>query len=143
MKNFSISTTILCVSFCLTGCGAGSSAGAPDSGVRADSTPVLPDDTEPLDAVVTFSWIPPTQNSDGSNLDDLSGYRIYYGYDSNEVQNQLCTEDIGANLASYIPDTISDGCDSLDTGTTYYFGMTSVNSAGLESIMSNIVRKEL
>ncbi len=30
----------------------------------------------------TLSWTPPTQNTDGSPLTDLAGYRVYWGTSS-------------------------------------------------------------
>ena len=35
--------------------------------------------TQVTNGTATISWIPPTQNTDGSALTDLAGYRIYYG----------------------------------------------------------------
>ena len=33
----------------------------------------------------TLSWMPPTENADGSALTDLAGYRIYYGRNPNTL----------------------------------------------------------
>jgi fibronectin type 3 domain-containing protein len=129
MKNFFISTAILFLSLYLTGCGAGSSADprVTDLTVNSGSSGI---------GVVTLSWTPPTENSDGTYLSDLKGYRIYYGYAAGEIVNLLCDSDeVGAGLTEYT-------VDGLDTGTKYYFAMTAVNNAGVESAMSNVVSKE-
>ncbi len=125
MKNIFISITILFIALCLSGCGAGSSAEPSGSDVGAGA------------GMATLSWTPPAENTDGSPLNDLLGYRIYYGYASDEVVNLLLdSDDVGANLSEY---TI----EGLVTGTTYYFGMTAVNNDGVESAMSSVVSKEL
>jgi hypothetical protein len=41
------------------------------------------------DGVVTLTWMPPTTNVDGTALDDLEGYRIYYGTSSGAYSNMI------------------------------------------------------
>lgn len=81
----------------------------------------------------TLSWVTPTQNTDGSSLTDLSGYRIYYG---NSAGNLTSSVSVSASATSY---TVS----GLTNGTIYYFAMTSLNASGLESERSTAVSKTI
>jgi hypothetical protein len=80
---------------------------------------------------VTLSWDAPTTNTDGTPLTDLAGYTVYYG----TVPGNY-TRTMAAGNATTI--TISN----LSPGT-HYFAVTSVNSAGTESVSSNEVSKTL
>ena len=83
--------------------------------------------------VVTLSWLPPTENSNGSALVDLSGYTIYYST-SPSLLNSNTLYVNGANLTSYM-------IENLDTNSTYYFVITALNSQDVESNFSNVVTK--
>lgn len=71
----------------------------------------------------TLEWQAPTENTDGTPLTDLSGYRIYYGTDSNQLSNVIELENPG--LTTYVVDQLS--------ASVWYFSMTALNSRGLES----------
>ena len=79
----------------------------------------------------SLSWQNPAQNTDGTPLANLAGYRIYYGTDP-------------ANLAPLAqisdPATTSYTANNLKAGT-YYFALTAVNSAGVESSRSAVASK--
>lgn len=77
----------------------------------------------------TISWTPPTQNTNGSTLTNLAGYRIYYGTSQTNLSNVVNITNPG--LVTYVLSNLST--------TTYYFAMTSVNSSGTESPRSNVV----
>ncbi|MEQ8486952.1 MAG: hypothetical protein RIB46_21525 [Pseudomonadales bacterium] len=80
--------------------------------------------------VVTVSWQPPTENVDGSPVDDLSGYRIYLGNISRQYTDEVAVSDPGATNRSI----------ELPSGA-YYIAMTAVDAQGNESAYSNeIVR---
>ena len=78
-----------------------------------------------------LSWAPPTQNTDGSPLGDLAGYRIYWGTVQGNLTNSVMLNNPG--LTSYVVPEL--------TPATWYFATTAVNSAGAESGLSNIVSK--
>ena len=82
-----------------------------------------------------LSWTPPTENEDGSVLTDLAGYNIYIGFAPRQYEPEL-TIRIDAGLSSFM-------VENLEYGKTYYFTMTALNSAGLESEFSNEVWKEI
>ena len=75
----------------------------------------------------TISWLPPTQRTDGSPVGPLSGYRIYYGTASQQYTATISVSNPG--LTTYV-------IDALDIGTTYYFAVTAVTPAGVESAFS-------
>ena len=78
---------------------------------------------------VSLAWTPPTQNSDGSSLTDLKGYKIHYG---NESQNYTSTVSVdNPGLSRYV-------IESLPAGTLY-IAMTAYNASGAESPFSKEV----
>jgi hypothetical protein len=79
----------------------------------------------------TLSWAPPTQNSDGTPLTNLAAYRVYFGMNSDSLVNTLTINNPG--VATFVVDQL--------TPATWYFGVTAVNSVGVESGFSNIGRK--
>jgi hypothetical protein len=80
-----------------------------------------------------LSWTPPMQNTDGTALQDLAGYRVYFGQD---------------------PDNLTDAADllwggylwvqfaGLDPGD-WYFSIRSYNSEGIESDFAPMVSKQV
>jgi hypothetical protein len=80
---------------------------------------------------ITLSWTPPSQNTDGSPLTNLAGYRIYYGTAAGSYPNQIVVNNPG--LSRYVVENLSPG--------TYYFVSTAVNSQGVESDFSNMAEK--
>ncbi len=80
---------------------------------------------------VTLSWTPPTQNTDGSVLTNLSGYRIYYGTSSTTLNQTITLNNPG--LSAYVIQNLSPA--------TYYFALKSLTSSGKESAFSPKVSK--
>ena len=81
----------------------------------------------PTSASVMLSWTPPTMNTDGSPLTDLNGYVIYYGTSPDTLDMTIPLNNPG--ISSYLVEGLAN--------TTYYFAIATVNSAGLESDLSN------
>jgi predicted phage tail protein len=79
----------------------------------------------------TVSWTAPTVNTDGSALTDLARYRIAYGRSSTDL-----SQSADVNNASLTTFTI----DSLAAGQ-WFFAVYAVNSAGVESDVSNVATK--
>jgi len=82
--------------------------------------------TETAIGTVTLSWVAPTQNSDGSPLMDLAGYKIYYRKNSGSY-NQAVRLD-NPSVSTYVVDQLSPA--------TYYFAATALNTSGVESSFS-------
>jgi Putative Ig domain len=79
----------------------------------------------------TLSWTPPTQNTDGTTLTNLAGYRIYYGTSSSALTQVVQVNTAG--VSSYVIENL--------TPSTYYFAVRAYTSAGTESNNSNVVSK--
>jgi hypothetical protein len=71
----------------------------------------------------TLSWHPPTENSDGSTLTDLAGYRIYYGRNQDNLTQHVVLDNPG--ITRHVIENL--------TPARWYFQMTAVNDAGVES----------
>ena len=67
--------------------------------------------------------MPPTENSDGTALTDLAGYRIYYGRSASALDQVVAIGNPG--LTSYLVENLSPA--------RWYFSMTTLNSRGVES----------
>ena len=76
---------------------------------------------------ITLSWTPPTENEDGTVLDNLAGYKLYYGTTSGQYTRQVRIETPG--LSSYVIENLLPD--------TYYVVATSFTSSGVESRYSN------
>jgi len=81
----------------------------------------------------TLSWQPPTQNTDGSALTNLAGYKVYWGTSQGTYPNSVAVNNPG--LASYVVDNLVSG--------TYFFVVTSVSATGSESARSNSASKTI
>jgi hypothetical protein len=81
----------------------------------------------------TLSWIPPTTNTDGSALTNLAGYRVRWGTTAGNYPNSATLNNPG--LTSYVVSSLVPG--------TYYFVVTALNSAGVESQFSNVASKTI
>lgn len=80
----------------------------------------------------TLSWHPPTTNTNGSAINNLAGYTIYYGTNTN---NYSSVKVANPGLTSY---TISN----LPAGS-YSFAVVAYNSAGETSQSSSVVTKTI
>ena len=78
-----------------------------------------------------LSWIPPTQNTDGSSLGNLAGYRIAYGTSLTALTQTVQVANVG--ITRYLIDNLSPG--------TYYFAVRAYTVDGTESANSNISSK--
>ncbi|MBL8271192.1 putative Ig domain-containing protein [Steroidobacter sp.] len=79
----------------------------------------------------TLSWTPPTRNTDGSTLTNLSGYRIYYGTSASSLTRTITVSNAG--VTNYV---VSDL-----TAATWYFSVRAYTSSGSESLASNTISK--
>ena len=70
-----------------------------------------------------LNWTRPTLYEDGKPLADLAGYRVYYGTSTAQYSKTIEITD---------PATTSTTIPALSSGT-WYFAISSVNTAGVES----------
>jgi hypothetical protein len=99
----------------------------PSFAIRVAATSASAPGPSPALANATISWVPPTQNTDGSGVGPLRGYKIYYGTASQQYTTTITVSNAG--LTTYV-------IDGLNVGTTYYFAVTAVTAAGIESALS-------
>ena len=79
--------------------------------------------TQASPGAATLSWTPPTQNTDGSALTNLAGYRIHYGTSATTLTQSIQIANPG--LTTYVIEDLSPG--------TYYFAVRAFTSNGGES----------
>ncbi len=84
-------------------------------------------------ADITIQLVAPTQYEDGTPLNDLAGYKIYYGYESGNYRTSVRIDNPG--LTIYVVENL--------TPNTYCFVFTVFNIRGVESQFSNEVCKLL
>ncbi len=79
---------------------------------------------------IHVSWTAPTQNTDGSPLTNLGGFKIYWGTASHNYTQNLVIADPTATqytLCNFTP-------------ATYYFAMTAYNTLNIESAFTNEIQ---
>jgi hypothetical protein len=92
-----------------------------------------PPPSTPVVGNATLSWIPPTENEDGSALTNLAGYRIFYGTSASNLSRQIDLSNPG--ITRYVIDNLSGG--------TWYFGIRAYSSLGTQSALSAIASKTI
>lgn len=97
-------------------------------GDLSDSLPQFSVDVvQNADGSITLSWMPPTQNEDGTALIDLAAYKFYYGTSPGNYTNQVQVDSPG--MSTYVLEDLPPA--------TYYVAASAVNSSGIESRLSN------
>lgn len=81
----------------------------------------------------TLSWTPPTSNSDGSALTNLSGYLVRYGRSASNLDQSVNLDNPSINR--YVVENLSTG--------TWYFAVVAVNASGVTSQLSNTSNKTI
>ena len=81
---------------------------------------------------VSLSWVPPTHNTDGTELNDLAGYRIYTGEHSRTYEQML---ELADPMATDTRITLPSG--------EHHIAMTALDLDGNESAYSNEVRRRI
>jgi hypothetical protein len=88
---------------------------------------------EPALGSAVLSWIPPTQNTDGSALTDLAGFRIRYGAAASSLNETIDIPTPG--VATYV-------VASLESGA-WFFTVEAYNEVGMTSSPSSVVSKTI
>ena len=88
--------------------------------------------------ILDLTWTAPTTNADGTALTDLASYRVYYGTSTVTCPGGSTFVTVPSATASPPPGTtVNYRLTGLQTGTTYYVGVTAVDTSGNESSCSN------
>ncbi len=83
------------------------------------------------DGSATLSWVAPTENTNGTPLTNLAGYRIYYGTSTTAMTQIVQIANPG--IVTYVVSNLSPA--------TWYFSVRSYTSANVESNTSSVVGK--
>lgn len=86
--------------------------------------------TAPVLSQVTISWTPPTQNMDGTPIDNLAGYRVLYGTAPTTLSQATS---VPANTTRWVADGLAPG--------TWYFALKAFKTGGEESPLSTVASK--
>jgi len=81
----------------------------------------------------TLTWLPPTENTDGSPVVDLAGYRIRYGRRAGELTELQSIPNPG--ITSAVVENLASG--------NWYFTVSAYNTSGVESEYSNLAEKTI
>jgi hypothetical protein len=81
----------------------------------------------------TLIWTPVTQNTNGTVLTDLAGYKVYYGRSASAMNTVVVLAN--PSLTTYLVTELSSG--------TWYFGVTAYARDGTHSALSNIGTKTI
>jgi hypothetical protein len=103
----------------------------------AVAPPTSPNESDSLTGVsaapgtTTLSWMPPTENDDGTPL-TLTGYKIYWGLTEGNYPHSVTLDNPG--LTRHVVEQLS--------ADTWYFVATALSADG-ESAPSNVVRMQI
>jgi hypothetical protein len=103
---------------------------APPVIAPAPLPPPPPPPPPPAPGMATLQWTPPTTNTDGSALTDLSYYILVYGTDPAGLTERA---QLDAGLTVYVLEPLAAG--------HWYFQMMAVNSHGVQSVPTSPVDK--
>jgi hypothetical protein len=140
-----VALALACLAFALAGCGGGggdtSGASTSPSGT---STPTIPTTTETEPAIIpsstptsnptdqtgttaTLQWSAPQSMTDGSAVNGIVGYRVYYGKDVMQLSSKI--DVLNPSVSTFVVEGLTPG--------TYYFAVSALHSSGGESSRSN------
>jgi hypothetical protein len=133
----SLATVVVIGALAACGGGGGSSTATSSSAAVAavsstDSSPPAGSSSSASTSSIgaaTLSWAAPDENTDGSALTNLAGYRIYYGTSADALDQVIDIPSVG--ITTYVLDDLTAG--------TYHFSIRAYNALGAESALSNVV----
>jgi hypothetical protein len=96
-------------------------------------TPARKPSAVPATGFAIVSWIAPTENTDGSPLTNLAGYRVRYGLSVGRLA-------VSADVPN--PGTTSIRIEGLGAGT-WYFTVSAYTNVGVEGAQSAAVSKTI
>jgi hypothetical protein len=86
----------------------------------------------PVTGFARVSWTPPTEREDGTPLDAIGHFTIYYGTSSTSLSQSVRVD---GSVTSHQLDDLAAG--------TWYFAVTATDTAGLESAKSAVASKTI
>ena len=121
---------LLLASLAFVGACGGGSSGPSASPDPTPAPPANPPGNPPGSNVANISWFAPSTRLDGSPLDNLTGYRVYYGTSYLNLPR--------TRIEINNPSAVTWSVTGLSAGT-WYFAVTAFDGNGYESSFSNIV----
>jgi hypothetical protein len=104
------------------------------NGTTSVSLPAFPIAvTQMANGSATLEWVAPTENTNGTPLTNLAGYRVYYGTSATAMTQTV-------QIAN--PDIVTHEVSNLSPGT-WYFSVRSYTSANVESNASAVASKTI
>ena len=113
----------------LSGCSGGGGDGSPAATPQTALLPCAGASAATISGAANLSWDPVTAAN-------LSGYRVYYGTTPAAYFQQAGRGLDAGNINSY-------AATGLTKGTRYYFAVAAYDAAGLDSIYSNEVCRDI
>lgn len=83
--------------------------------------------------IAALNWTAPTQNTDGSPVSDLAGYRVYHGTSASALNEVV--QLAGAGNTAYTFTQLANG--------THYFAVSAYTAGGMESALSAVGSKTI
>jgi hypothetical protein len=90
-------------------------------------------------AYVDLVWDPPITKVDGTPLNDLAGYRVYFGPTGPACGGASFRDVPAASPTPSLGEVVIFRLDGLEAGTAYSVQVSALNQGGLESECSNEV----
>jgi Putative Ig domain len=87
----------------------------------------------PATGSATLSWVAPTQNTNGSPLTDLAGFKVYHGTSAAAMNNVIQLQ--GSSSSNYTFSQLAAG--------THYFAVSAYTSGGTEGALSAVGSKSI
>jgi hypothetical protein len=81
----------------------------------------------------TLSWIAPTEDTDGTPIVGLAGYRIYYGASATQMSNVISVSS---------PTAVAYEISNLAAGT-WYFAIAAYNTESEQSALTATISKTI
>ncbi len=86
-----------------------------------------------------LAWDPPTTRVDGTALNDLAGYRVYFGTSSPVCLGSTYQDVLSPTPAPSTGDVVEFRLEGLESGIPYYVQVSAFDQTGNESFCSNEV----
>jgi hypothetical protein len=114
----------------ITAADGSATASLPAFSITVTATPATP---TPTTGTATVSWMAPTENTNGTALTNLAGFKVYYGTSASSLTQIAQVANAGAT--NYVVSGLASG--------TWYFAVTSYTTDGQESAPSSTSSKTI
>jgi Putative Ig domain len=114
----------------ITAADGSATASLPAFSITVTATPATP---TPTTGTATVSWTAPTENTNGTALTNLAGFKVYYGTSASSLTQVAQVANAGAT--NYVVSGLASG--------TWYFAVTSYTTDGQESALSSTSSKTI